>query len=104
MIKETSPRDICYCLAQGVPQPPAPVPETPPASKAPGKLQKIIADLAGLKKDSLGFQQLQAADPSEAVLPVQADHGSEGTTLAALAGMTLYQPVSQSLNTVKKHV
>ncbi|KAK9917889.1 hypothetical protein WJX75_009307 [Coccomyxa subellipsoidea] len=81
-------RDPSCTNKQGVPQPPAPVPETPPASKAPGKLQKIIADLAGLKKDSLGFQQLQAADPSEAVLPVQADHGSEGTTLAALADST----------------
>ena len=72
--------------AQGVPQPPAPAPEAPPASKAPGKLQRIIGDLAGLRKDSLGFQQLQAADPSDAVLPVQADHGSEGATLASLSG------------------
>ncbi len=58
----------------------------PPVTKAPGKLQRIIGDLVGLRKDSLGFQQLQAADPFEAVLPVQAEQGSEGAPLAALTG------------------
>ncbi len=73
-------------IAQGVQQPPSTTPAPPAATQAPGKIQKIIGDLAGLHKDAFGFQSLQAADSFDSVLPVQADQGSEGAVVSDVSG------------------
>lgn len=88
MIEHTSSQPVTD-LGQGVQQPPSPTPTPPEATKAPGKIQKIIGDLADLHKDAFGFQSLQATDSFDSVLPVQAEQGSEGASVSGLSGAPL---------------